>query len=179
VVELLGAKLALLGLVGAVSTFQWGVWDTIIRRTWAEINDTGWTWAEARLEAAQAAVAAGRELEEDVEVLRVAIDPWRRWRNERVAEIRNVFIPYSRAMLTNYRSAAYFLLLSSIVDLVALLVKGYSALEGAMSAGMLMATFPPFADTMLRYALGFGEEFGNWERGYTEAERPPPSEGRT
>lgn len=59
-------------------------------------------------------------------------------------EIRNVFIPYSRAVLTDYWSAAYFLLVSSIVDLVALLVKGYSALEGNMSAGTLMATFPPW-----------------------------------
>lgn len=47
-------------------------------------------------------------------------------------------------MLTDYWSAAYFLLVSSIVDLVALLVKGYSALEGNMSAGTLMATFPPW-----------------------------------
>lgn len=68
-----------------------------------------------------------------------------------MAEIRNVFIPYSRAVLTDYWSAAYFLLVSSIVDLVALLVKGYSALEGNMSTGTLMATFPPFVDIMIRY----------------------------
>lgn len=43
------------------------------------------------------------------------------------------------------------MLVSSIVDLVALLVKGYCALERAMSAGTLMATFPPFVDIMIRY----------------------------
>jgi hypothetical protein len=178
VVELLGGKLALLGLVGAVSTFQWGVWDTTVRRIWSEIHEAGWTLAEARLTTAEATAAAGGETRENIAALREAVSR-RQWSQEQIDWIRNVFIPYSRAVLTNYWSAAVFLLLSSIVDLVALLVKSCGALEGAISAGTLMATVPPLVEIMIRYGLSLGQELGNWERGYRDSERPSePSEGR-
>jgi hypothetical protein len=173
VVELLGGKLALLGLVGAISTFQWGVWDTTVRRIWSEIHDAGWTLAEARLATAEATVAAGGETRENIATLREAVSSWRQRRQGQIDLIRNVFLPYSRAVLTNYWSTAVFLLVSSIVDLVALIVKSCGALEGAISAGTLMATLPPLVEIMIRYGLSLGQEFGNWERGYRDSERPP------
>jgi hypothetical protein len=118
-------------------------------------------------------VAAGGETRENIATLREAVSSWRQRRQGQIDLIRNVFLPYSRAVLTNYWSTAVFLLVSSIVDLVALIVKSCGALEGAISAGTLMATLPPLVEIMIRYGLSLGQEFGNWERGYRDSERPP------
>lgn len=77
----------------------------------------------------------GGRVGKGIDRLELAVQMWRRWKREQITNMLDLLLPYQRVLLANYLIAVYFLLLSALIDLLALLVSGYSALEGAASAG--------------------------------------------
>jgi hypothetical protein len=171
--DLLGARLALLGLVGAIATFQYGTWERLVQTTHERIHDPVWVQFAAEVERDQAFVAAGGAANSDLPAREAALAAWRAWRDEKIRDMRTDFLPHNRAVLTNYLAAAYCLLLSTIVDLAAVLLRVDPPLAGAIAAGALLGSVPPFIDAWIRYTRGLSGEFRGWEAAFTQAAGPP------
>lgn len=100
-----------------------------------------------------------------------ALGAWRAWRDENIQGVLTDILPHNRAVLTNYLAAAYCLLVSTLVDLLGLLLRAETAVGGAVAGGALIASIPPFIDVWRRYAGGLSGEFRSWEKAFREARR--------
>lgn len=184
-VELLSAKLAFLALIGAVATFQYGVWRELVEKSWERISDARWTVFEAQVRRDQAirdAAQGGAALPNlaDLHQREVTLEAWLAWKADQIKEMLTGILPHCRIVLTNYLVVAYLLFESSVVDLVSLVLRAGSPLIGAISAGALLATILPFTEVWVRYALSLPPEFTGWQRGFErQMPRPPEMPGGT
>ncbi len=161
--DLLAARLALLGLVGAVATFQYGVWSAGADRAYQQINDPRWIQFEADLTRDRLdpnAIPAALRTRE------AALTGWRAWREDRLDGVVKFALPYNRIVLTNYLAAAYLLLVSVVTDLVSLLLGTRGRLDAALAAAMFLASLAPFVGVWRRYAAAVFGEFQMWERAF-------------
>jgi hypothetical protein len=110
---------ALLGLVGAIATFQYGTWISTATRTYEQINDSRWIQFSAELERdVLREAAAGAEHREDIGRRALALQAWREWRAESAERVLRYFLPHNRITLINYLASAYLLLVSTIVVVI-------------------------------------------------------------
>jgi hypothetical protein len=179
--DLLGARLALLGLVGAIATFQYGTWMAIATRSYQEINNPAWIQFEADLNRDIEKKQRTGEPAADIAERSLALEAWHAWREQNAKTVLKFTLPHNRITLTNYLASAYLLLLSTIADLMALLLPPVSAFSGALSAGAFLASLGPFIDVWRKYIGAVCGEFQGWERNFQGAVRKPDNqkEGRS
>jgi hypothetical protein len=165
---LLSAKLTLLGLVGAIGTFQYQTW----RQVWREYLDVAgareWQELERRLDALPAEAQ-----EQYGPMLRQTLAQ----RDRFLVQFLQGTLPHNEAILWNAVSAATLLMGSCLSDLGRLLLPGFAG--GAirvLSTATFLASFGPFLDSAWRYMLSLTGEFNaaEWQGNAQRGQLAPP-----
>ena len=176
--DLLAARLASLGLVGAIATFQYGTWVAMATRTSEDVSNPKWSEFDAKPERD---LLSGPPIEGDDDVGERVLhgNALRAWRNARIDEVSGAILPHNLKTLANYVASAYLLLVSAITDLLALLLNFDTALVGAVAAGTLLSSLAPFIDAWCRYTRALGVEFQGWETHFRQLKSGIPPEYKT
>lgn len=150
---LLAPKLPYLGLVMAVGTFQYRAWRDMAQ--WADqmLHDPSWLRFEQELERARAGGKVSPEWESALTARRASVDVVKK-------VIGKAVLPHNEAVLTNLLFISACLLVSVCADIV-LLVAGRDMMPvRAVSVGLFIVSFVPFAEIWVRYLKGLRTEFG-------------------
>ena len=153
---LLAAKLTLLGLVGAIGTFQYQTWQQITRSYLEVISRPEWFDIEKQL-----ALLPQDTKPEYVELFKTTLDQRRQY----ILNFQKLTLPHNEAILWNAISAGTLLMLSSLCDIGRLLlpVPAAPAIR-LLSTATFLASFGPFLDSAWRYALALKSEFDGAEK---------------
>jgi hypothetical protein len=171
-VDFFGGKLALLGLVATIATYQYGIWIQAARETLRWVRDPRWLVEEVKLENEQTAMWAGVGRADPTFIAREGdIRTWRKYRFDTSSRMLSGTLPHSEITLTNVVAGTYILMLSCVLDLAGYLLDPGGTSWRPASAGSLAGAFPPLLEAWCRYARTLGKEFESWESEFQAVKR--------
>lgn len=166
--EFLTFKLGLLGVLAAISTFQWEWWQGFAYRELRQVDDPAWTvWVRRFRSIPDRESQAARRRD---------VAEWLRWRRTAARQVlRSSLVPI-RFALTTLASAMYLLIVSLLADLVAIL-DGSSRLSDVISLGAFSAALIASIALWCVHLYTLSENFNSWERAFRSAVRGHRDEG--
>jgi hypothetical protein len=160
--EFLAFKLGLLGVLAAVSTFQWQWWHEFAYRQLTLLHDPAWTVWLRRFRS---------NPERDAHpVRRGQVAKWLRWRRATARQLLQDTLPPNRTSLATLASTIYLLIVSLLADLVAIF-DDPNRLSNAISLGAFSAAVIASIVLWCMHLYSISYEFDGWERSFRSAMR--------
>jgi hypothetical protein len=160
--EFLAFKLGLLGVLAAVSTFQWQWWHEFAYRQLTLVHDPAWTVWVRRFRS--------NPERETHPVRRGQVAKWLRWRRTTARQLLQDTLPPNRTSLATLASTIYLLIVSLLADLVAIF-DGANRESHAISLGAFSAAVLASIVLWCMHLYSISYDFEGWERSFRSAMR--------
>ncbi len=158
--EFIAFKFALIALFVAITTFQWGWWQSFAQAQLTDLYEPRWM-AQWRLVSPRRGRATDERQRRDVA-------RWLRWRRTTARWLTRGPFRDTRTALASLASATYLLLVSVLADLVAIF-DGANRATHALSLGTFVAAAIVGVFLWTWHLCSLDRDFVGWERGFRRA----------